>query len=55
MNPLAFMANREYDFKQPPGEEYDWELVSPVTLKKLRVFHVLFGHDKRDIARDYIW
>ncbi len=29
--------------------------LSPVTLKKLRVFHVLFGHDKRDIAKDYIW
>jgi hypothetical protein len=29
--------------------------LSPVTLKKLRVFHVLFGHDKRKIARDYIW
>ncbi len=29
--------------------------LSPVTLKKLRVFHVLFGYDKRDIARDYIW
>ncbi len=29
--------------------------LSPVTLKKLRVFHVLFGHDKREIAKDYIW
>jgi hypothetical protein len=29
--------------------------LSPVTLKKLRVFHVLFGHDKRGIAKDYIW
>ncbi|HTP64107.1 MAG TPA: hypothetical protein VMJ66_01860, partial [Geobacteraceae bacterium] len=29
--------------------------LSPVTLKKLRVFHVLFGYDKRDIAKDYIW
>jgi hypothetical protein len=29
--------------------------LSPVTLKKLRVFHVLFGYDKREIARDYIW
>ncbi len=28
---------------------------SPDTLKKLRVFHVLFGHDKRAIAKDYIW
>ncbi len=29
--------------------------LSPVKLKRLRVFHVLAGHDKRDIARDYIW
>ncbi|UFS72206.1 hypothetical protein LPW11_08430 [Geomonas sp. RF6] len=29
--------------------------LSPVGLKKLRVFHVLFGRDKRDIAKDYIW
>ena len=29
--------------------------LSPVTLKKLRVFHVLFGHDKRATAKDYIW
>ena len=29
--------------------------LSPVTLKRLRVFHVLFGHDKRKIAKDYIW
>jgi len=29
--------------------------LSPVALKKLRVFHVLFGRDKRDIAHDYIW
>jgi hypothetical protein len=29
--------------------------LSPVTLKKLRVFHVLFGYDKREMARDYIW
>jgi hypothetical protein len=29
--------------------------LSPVTLKKLRVFHVLSGHDKRPIAKDYIW
>ncbi|NUP98924.1 MAG: hypothetical protein HUU35_03600, partial [Armatimonadetes bacterium] len=28
---------------------------SPVTLKKLRVFHVLSGHDKRAVAKDYIW
>lgn len=29
--------------------------LSPVTLKKLRVFHVLSGYDKRRIAREYIW
>jgi hypothetical protein len=29
--------------------------LSPVKLKKIRVFHVLFGHDKREVARDYIW
>lgn len=29
--------------------------LSPVRLKKIRVFHVLFGHDKRAVARDYIW
>lgn len=28
---------------------------SPATLKKLRVFHVLFGRDKREIARSYVW
>ncbi len=28
---------------------------SPDTLKRLRVFHVLFGKDKREIAKDYIW
>jgi hypothetical protein len=29
--------------------------LSPVMLKKLRVFHVLHGNDKRGIAKDYIW
>jgi hypothetical protein len=29
--------------------------LSPVKLKKIRVFHVLFGHDKREIAREYVW
>ncbi len=29
--------------------------LSPVTLKKMRVFHVLGGYDKRTIAKDYIW
>ncbi len=29
--------------------------LSPVTMKKLRVVHVLDGYDKRDIAKEYIW
>lgn len=29
--------------------------LSPVTLNKLRVFHVLEGHNKREIAGDYIF
>jgi hypothetical protein len=29
--------------------------LSPVRLKQLRVFHVLFGKDKREVARDFIW
>ena len=29
--------------------------LSPVTLKKVRVVHVLDGYDKREIAKDYIW
>jgi hypothetical protein len=29
--------------------------LSPVTLKKVRVVHVLDGYDKRDTAKDYIW
>jgi hypothetical protein len=29
--------------------------LSPVSLKKIRVVHVLDGHDKRSIAKDYIW
>ena len=29
--------------------------LSPVTIKKLRVFHVLSGYDKRAIAKDYVW
>lgn len=29
--------------------------LSPVKLKKLRVFHVLYGGDKREIAGEYIW
>jgi hypothetical protein len=29
--------------------------LSPQKLKRLRVFHVLFGRNKREIAGDYIW
>ena len=29
--------------------------LSPPKLKRIRVFHVLFGHDKRSLAKDYIW
>jgi hypothetical protein len=26
-----------------------------VTMKRIRVVHVLDGYDKREAARDYIW
>jgi hypothetical protein len=29
--------------------------LSPLKLKKLRVFHILMGKDKREIAPEYIW
>jgi hypothetical protein len=29
--------------------------LSPVALKKIRVLHVLDGHDRREAAREYIW
>jgi hypothetical protein len=29
--------------------------LSPTTLRKIRVMHVLSGHDKRAIAKDYVW
>ncbi len=29
--------------------------LSPVSLKKIRVVHVLDGHDQREVAKDYIW
>ena len=29
--------------------------MSPVTLKKIRVFHVLSGYQLREIAKDYVW
>ena len=29
--------------------------LSPVSLKKIRVFHVLSAHKLRKIAKDYIW
>ncbi len=29
--------------------------LSPTTLKRIRVMHILSGHDKRNVAKDYIW
>lgn len=29
--------------------------LSPRTLRKVRVLHILVGHDKRAIAKDYVW
>ncbi len=29
--------------------------VSPITIRKIRVVHVLAGHDKREIAKGYVW
>jgi hypothetical protein len=29
--------------------------LSPVSVKKIRVVHVLDGYDKREIAKDYVW
>jgi len=29
--------------------------LSPRTLSKIRVLHILVGHDKRAIAKDYVW
>ncbi len=29
--------------------------LSPVTLKKIRVVHVLDGHEKRKTAKEYLW
>jgi hypothetical protein len=29
--------------------------LSPATLRRIRVMHVLSGHAKRDIAKDYVW
>ena len=29
--------------------------LSPVTMKKIRVVHVLDGYDKRDSAKEFIW
>ena len=28
--------------------------LSPLALKKIRVMHVLDGHDRREVAKDYI-
>ncbi len=29
--------------------------LSPVTVKKIRVLHILAGRDKRDVAKGYVW
>jgi len=29
--------------------------ISPTTIRRIRVMHILAGHDKRELARDYIW
>jgi hypothetical protein len=29
--------------------------LSPVKLKSIRIMHILYGHDKREIAKDYVW
>jgi hypothetical protein len=29
--------------------------LSPITVKKIRVVHLLAGRDKRAVAKDYIW
>jgi hypothetical protein len=29
--------------------------LSPTTIRKIRVMHVLSGHAKREIAKDYVW
>ncbi len=29
--------------------------LSPTTVRQIRVMHVLNGHDKREIAKDYVW
>ena len=45
----------------PPPQEGGLEekgplaALSPVTVKKVRVLHVLAGHDKRKVAPDYVW
>ncbi len=29
--------------------------LSPTTIRRIRVMHILSGHDKRESAEDYIW
>jgi len=29
--------------------------VSPITVRKIRTVHILAGHDKREIAKNYVW
>jgi hypothetical protein len=52
----------------PPSRVADWASrrgrrvvylplgsLSPVTVRRIRVLHILSGHDKRSVAKDYIW
>ena len=29
--------------------------ISPTTVKRIRVMHILSGHDKREVADRYVW
>ena len=29
--------------------------LSPSTLRRIRVMHILHGHDKRETAKEYVW
>jgi len=29
--------------------------ISPTTIRRIRVMHILAGHEKRNIAKDYVW
>jgi hypothetical protein len=41
----------DYEFAESKSERL---LLSPASLKRIRVVHALDGYDKREIARDYI-